>query len=197
MSQITDIVIKAKNGDFESMEYILQYFKPKVTAICREYFLLGSDFDDLNQEGMIGLYKAIVSFNENKNDNFSSFATMCIHHQIQNAVKVANSKKNKPLNDYISISVEGGFSKDEDSPKIILQAKDKGAEQLSLDKEREDGLHQKLQKALTFEQYGILLMYLNGYSYSEIATKYNITNKKVDNNIQAIKRKLRLTLKGE
>ena len=197
MSQINDIVIKAKNGDFESMENILQSFKPKVTAISREYFLLGADFDDLLQEGMIGLYKAIVGFNQIKNDNFSSFATMCIHHQIQNAVKVANSKKNQPLNNYISISVEGGFVENEDEPKIILPAKDKGAEQLSIDRELEQNLHKTLKQVLTKEQYGILLMYLNGYSYSEIASSYEITNKKVDNNIQAIKRKLKILLKGE
>lgn len=197
MSQINEIVIKAKLGDFESMEYILQFFKPKVTAICREYFLLGADFDDILQEGMIGLYKAVAGFNIEKNNNFSNFATMCIHHQIQNAVKVANSKKNQPLNDYISISVEGGFSQNEESPKIILQANDKCAEQLSLDKENEKNLHQKLKQVLTKEQYGILLMYLNGYSYGEIAKSYKITNKKVDNNIQAIKRKLKILLKGE
>ena len=197
MSQVIEWVNKAKAGDLESMENILQYFKPKVTAICREYFLLGADFDDLNQEGMIGLYKAIVGFNESKNNNFSTFATMCIHHQIQNAVKVASSKKNQPLNDYVSISVEGSFSKDDDSPKIILQAPDKCAEQLSLDKEREKTLHQKLKQVLTIEQYGILLMYLNGYSYGEIAVKHCITSKKVDNNIQAIKRKLKDLLKGE
>lgn len=197
MSQINELVIKAKNGDFESMEHILQYFKPKVTAICREYFLLGADYDDLNQEGMIGLYKAIVGFDVDKNDNFNHFATMCIHHQIQNAVKIANSKKNQPLNDYVSISVEGGFNQDEDGPKIILQATDKCAEQQSLDKERERILHEKLKQVLTFEQYGILLMYLNGYSYAEMSLKFNITSKKVDNNIQAIKRKLRILLKGE
>ena len=197
MLQINEMVIKAKNGDLESMENILQSFKPKVTAICREYFLLGADFDDLNQEGMIGLYKAIVGFNEDKNDNFSGFATMCIHHQIQNAVKVASSKKNQPLNDYVSISVEGGFNKDEDGPKIILQANDEGAEQQSIAKERERTLHEKLKQVLTFEQYSILLMYLNGYSYAEIATKFNISSKKVDNNIQSIKRKLRILLKGE
>lgn len=197
MSQINEIVSKAKLGDFESMEYILQFFKPKVTAICREYFLLGADFDDILQEGMIGLYRAVVGFNIEKNNNFSNFATMCIHHQIQNAVKVANSKKNQPLNDYISISIEGGFSQNEESPKIILQANDKCAEQLSLDKENEKNLHQKLKQVLTKEQYGILLMYLNGYSYSEIAKSYKITNKKVDNNIQAIKRKLKVLLKGE
>lgn len=197
MSQINELVINAKNGDVESMESILKYFKPKVAAICREYFLLGSDFDDLNQEGMIGLYKAIMGYNEKRNDNFSSFATMCIHHQVQNAIKMANSKKNQPLNDYVSISIEGKFNKDDDGPKIILQASDKGAEQQSLDKERETILHQNLKKVLTLKQYGILLMYLNGYSYSEISGQHNITNKDVDNNIQSIKRKLRVLLKGE
>lgn len=197
MLQINEVVTKAKLGDVESMEYILQIFKPKVTAICREYFLLGADFDDLSQEGMIGLYKAVVGFNADKCINFSSFATMCIHHQIQNAVKIASSKKNQPLNEYISINVEGGVEQGDDSPKLMLKAKDKGAEQLSLDKEREILLYQKIRKELTIEQYNILLMYLNGYSYTEIANKQNITNKKVDNNIQSIKRKLRTVLKGE
>ena len=197
MSQINEIVLKAKSGDFESMEHILKFFKPKVTAICREYFLLGADFDDLIQEGMIGLYKAIVGFNENKNDNFSSFASLCIHHQIQNAVKIASSKKNQPLNDYISISIQGSFSENDDEPKLILQANDKCAEQLSLDRESENSLYKKLQQVLTSQQYGILLMYLNGYSYSEIALKHSITTKKVDNNIQAIKRKLKILFKGE
>ena len=106
MSQINEVVTRAQNGDFESMEYILKIFKPKVTAICREYFLLGADFDDLSQEGMIGLYKAVVAYKPDKNSNFASFATMCIHHQVQNAVKVASSKKNHPLNDSLLFQVE-------------------------------------------------------------------------------------------
>lgn len=197
MSQINEVVIKARNGDCESMEYILKCFKPKVTAICREYFLLGADFDDILQEGMIGLYKSIMAYNIDKNDNFSSFATMCIHHQVQNAVKVASSKKNHPLNDYISINIEGRFSETDDSPKIMLQTSDKCAEQLSLDKESENNLYQKVKQTLTNLQYSILLMYLNGYSYNEIASSYDITYKNVDNSIQSIKRKLRTLLKGE
>ena len=198
MSQINEVVARAKNGDVESMENILTYFKPKVTAICREYFLCGADFDDLLQEGMIGVYKAVGGYNSDKNDNFSRFVTMCIHHQVQNAVRIANSKKNQPLNDYISINIEGRVSEtDDDSPKLILQANDKGAEQLSLDKERITQLYQKIRKELTEEQYGVLLMYLNGYSYTEMANKHQTTNKKIDNNIQAIKRKLRALLKGE
>lgn len=198
MSQINEIAIKAKNGDVESMEYILQYFKPKVTAICREYFLLGADFDDLLQEGMIGVYKAVGGYDEEKNNNFTRFVTMCIHHQVQNAVKVASSKKNLPLNEYVSINIEGKVVETEDdSPKLVLQANDKGAEQLTIDKERTTILYGKIKEVLTNQQYAILLMYLNGYSYSEMAKKYCITLKKVDNDIQAIKRKLKVLLKGE
>lgn len=198
MSQINKVVIKAKNGDVESMEYILTLFKPKVTAICREYFLLGADFDDLLQEGMIGVYKAVGGYDINKNDNFAKFVTMCIHHQVQNAVRVANSKKNQPLNDYISINIEGRISEtDDDAPKLMLQANDKGAEQLTIDKERITLLYQKIRKELSDEQYNVLLMYLNGYSYTEMANKYQTNNKKIDNIIQAIKRKLRALLKGE
>ena len=198
MSQINKVVIKAKNGDVESMEYILTLFKPKVTAICREYFLLGADFDDLLQEGMIGVYKAVGGYDINNNDNFAKFVTMCIHHQVQNAVRVANSKKNQPLNDYISINIEGRISEtDDDAPKLMLQANDKGAEQLTIDKERITLLYQKIRKELSDEQYNVLLMYLNGYSYTEMANKYQTNNKKIDNIIQAIKRKLRALLKGE
>ena len=197
MSQINEIIVKAKNGDMGSMDYILQYFKPKVVAICREYFLLGADYDDLIQEGMIGLYKAIMAYSLDKNDNFASFATMCIHHQIQNAVKTASSKKNQPLNEYASINIEGRVSLTNEEPKSMLQSHDKGVEELSLDKERESILYEQVREVLTVEQYGILLMYLQGYSYSEMAKKFNITNKKIDNDIQAIKRKLRKILKGE
>ena len=197
MSQINEVVARAKAGDFESMEHILTVFKPKVTAICREYFLLGADFDDLSQEGMIGLYKAVVAYNPDKNIGFSTFATMCIHHQVQNAVKRASSKKNHPLNDYVSISIEGKFSAEDEGPKIMLAASDKGAEQLTIDKEHAKNLHQKLNQVLTTQQYGILLMYLNGYTYCQMAQKYGITTKKVDNDIQAIKRKLRDLLKGD
>lgn len=197
MQELNKYLYQAKNGDIESMDYILQYFKPKVIAICREYFLIGADFDDILQEGMIGLYKAIMGYNQDKNDNFSSFASMCIHHQIQNAVKVANSKKNLPLNDYISISIDGKVNQGEDSPKIMLQANDKGVEQISLDKENINIFYKNLQKQLYTLQYKILVMYLNGYSYSEIAKANNISNKNVDNQIQAIKRKLKVLLKGE
>lgn len=197
MQKITDLVLEAKQGNVQSMESILKCFKPKVTAICREYFLLGADFDDILQEGMIGLYKAVNGYDPAKNSNFSRFASMCIHHQIQNAVKMANSKKNYPLNDYVSISVDGQVDSEDDSPKIMLQADDSHTEQNSLNKEGVRNIYEKIKGNLTLEQYKMLLMYLNGFSYSEIATQFGVSNKNVDNQIQAIKRKLRVILKGE
>lgn len=197
MQKINNLVLEAKDGNVKSMESILRYFKPKVTAICREYFLLGADFDDILQEGMIGLYKAINGFDLNKNSNFPKFASICIHHQIQNAVKMANSRKNYPLNDYISISVDGSVDGDDDSAKIMLQADNSHTEQNSLNKENLKNIYEQVKKCLTAEQYKMLLMYLNGYTYSEIATHFCKTNKNIDNQIQAIKRKLRVILKGE
>lgn len=198
---INSLIIKSKNHDSDSTEMILKMFKPKVIAICREYFLTGADFDDLLQEGMIGLYKAIQNYDNTKNDNFSSFATMCIHRQIQSAVKIANSNKNKPLNEYFSINTTGVIENDAENPlQIVLVTKDRVVEKISLAKEKSSSLYNKIKEVLNEEQFKILMLYLNGYSYGEIAIKSNLCSskdvptsalKKVDNTIQSIKRKLK------
>ena len=191
MLNIDILIEKAKNDDSESMELILKSFKPKVNAICREYFLIGSDFDDILQEGMIGLYKAIQNYDKQKNNNFSQFASMCIHRQIQNAVKIANAKKHIPLNDYMSINTEGGVENNGDSPQIYLVTKDKGAEKISLEKEQNSHIINQIKEQLNEEQFKVLLLYLNGYKYNEIAMIIDVKPKKIDNIIQTIKRKLK------
>lgn len=190
--EIVELIEKAKLGDIESMEGILQFFKPKVNAICREYFLIGADFDDILQEGMIGLYKAVQNYDKIKNDNFAKFASMCIHRQIQSAVKIANAKKNMPLNDYFSINTEGAIESDgERSAQIILVTKDRIVEKISLQKEKNSYIINKIKESLSSEQYKILILYLNGYSYGEIAEISNRSVKNVDNTIQIIKKKLK------
>lgn len=192
MDEILELIKKAQNGDSESIELILSCFKAKVSSICREYFLIGSDYDDIVQEGMIGLYKAIQSFDADKNDNFAVYASICIHRQIQSAVRLANSKKNLPLNDYFSINTEGEIeTENEKSPQIILVTKDRVAEKVSLAKEQNSKLQEEIKKLLNETQYRILCLYLNGYSYSEIAVLLNLNTKKVDNSIQVIKKKLK------
>lgn len=190
--ELNKTLIGAKNGNVEDMENILQLFKSKVNAICREYFLIGADFDDILQEGMIGLYKAIQNYNPEKNDNFARFASLCIHRQIQSAVKIANAKKNLPLNEYYSINEDGAIENDkEKSAQIILVTKDRIVEKISLQKEKNSYIINQIKQTLNELQFKILILYLNGYSYNEIATNINSTAKKIDNTIQTIKKKLK------
>ena len=190
---ISALIIKAKNHDGEAMEELLQHFKPKVIAISREYFLVGAEFDDLLQEGMIGLYKAIGVYDPTKNHSFSAFASLCIHRQLQNAVKNANRKKNNPLNSYLPIKhYDGSTSSDDDSVlKLVIVDDNSNIEQNYIDKEINTIVISKVKDMLSAEQFNILKHFLNGDSYNLIAQKSNLTAKQVDNTLQAIKKKLR------
>ena len=190
---ISNLILKAKNNDHEAMEELLQVFKPKVIAISREYFLIGAEFDDLIQEGMIGLYKAINVYDETKNHSFSAFASLCIHRQLQNAVKNANRKKNNPLNAYLPIKYyDGSTSSDEDNVlKLVIVDDHSDIEQNYIDKEMNTIMMSKVKEILSEEQFNVLKQFLNGDSYSALAQKNQMTTKQVDNMLQAIKKKLR------
>lgn len=198
MESIDELIIKAKNNDENAMEQLLQRFKSKVTAISREYFLVGADFDDLIQEGMIGLYKAINVYDPNKNHNFSAFASLCIHRQLQNAVKNANRKKNSPLNSYLPIEYYGGVKTDADDSfsKLIIVDDNSDFEKQFIDNEMNAIMISKVKNILTDVQFKLLKMFLNGESYINMAKALNISTKQVDNMLQSIKKKLR-TIKGE
>lgn len=191
--QIVNLIKLAKNHDEEAMDELLGYFKPKVIAISREYFLIGAEFDDLIQEGMIGLYKAIGVYDETKNHSFSAFASLCIHRQLQNAVKNANRKKNSPLNSYLPIKYfDGSSSSDEDNIlKLVIVDDNSNIEKNYIDKELNTIVISKVKDMLTEEQFKILKLFLNGDSYSDIANIMQISTKQVDNMLQAIKKKLR------
>lgn len=192
-----DLIEKARTHDQDSMEELLQVFKPKVIAIAREYFLVGADFDDLIQEGMIGLYKAIIVYDGEKNHNFGAFASLCIHRQIQNAVKNANRKKNVPLNQYIPINYMGGVREGEGDNQVTrIIRDDSNFETEIVMKEANAILLSRVSELLSQEQFELLTLFLNGETYQNIAIKTGKTSKQVDNMLQAIKKKLR-TIKGE
>ena len=196
--EINHLVKLAKNNDTKATEELLTVFKSKVTAISREYFLIGAEFDDLIQEGMIGLYKAINVYDKTKNHNFSAFASLCIHRQLQNAVKNANRKKNNPLNSYVPIKYyDGTQDTDEDSlTNLVIVDDTSDIEQNYIDKELKAVVISKVKQILSEQQFSILKMFLNGESYVNIAKVFNITTKQVDNMLQAIKKKLK-TIQGE
>ena len=192
-AKINQLVSLAKQHNEEAMEELLSFYKSKVTAISREYFLIGAEFDDLIQEGMIGLYKAISVYDEEKNNNFSAFASLCIHRQLQNAVKNANRKKNQPLNSYVPIKYYDGSnaSDEEQLTKLVIVDDTSNIEQNYIDKEMQAILISKVKEMLSDQQFSVLKMFLNGESYINIAKSFNLTCKNVDNMLQAIKKKLR------
>ena len=155
---ISKLIEKAKNHDEEAIEKLFSIFKPKVIAISREYFLIGAEFDDLLQEGMIGLYKAIGVYDKTKNHSFSAFASLCIHRQLQNAVKNANRKKNNPLNSYLPIKYyDGSTSSEEDNVlKLVIVDDASNIEQNYIDKELNTIVISKVKDILTEEQFSIL-----------------------------------------
>ena len=196
--ELIEKIKRAQAHDNEAMEDLLRIYKPKVIAISREYFLIGADFDDLIQEGMIGLYKAINIYDDQKNHNFSAFASLCIHRQMQNAVKNANRKKNAPLNSYVPIKYYDGSNTSDDDKinKLVIVDDTSDIEKNYIDKEMNAILISKTQDILTDTQFRVLQMFIRGESYEKIAQSLSVSQKKVDNLLQAIKKKLR-AIKGE
>jgi len=180
-------------GDSGAMDYLLNKYKNLVRSRARTLFLVGADKEDLIQEGMIGLYKAIRDFDVSKNVSFHNFAELCIHRQMYSAIKGSNTKKNQPLNNYISIdSME--VSEDRENPLEQLLGlsfeKNKNPEQLVLDKEAANVLEYTLVGHLSDLEKQVLQFYMKDMNYSQIAAALGKEPKAVDNALQRIKKKL-------
>ena len=180
-------------GDSEAMDYLMNKYKNLVRSRARTLFLVGADKEDLIQEGMIGLYKAIRDYDVTKQASFQSFAELCITRQMYSAIKGSNTKKNQPLNNYISIdSME--VSEDRENPVEQLLGinfeKNKNPEQLVIDKESADVLEYTLVGHLSEMEKQVLNFYMKDMNYSQIAAALGKEPKAVDNALQRIKKKL-------
>ena len=185
-------------GDSEALDFLMNKYKNLVRSRARTLFLVGADKEDLIQEGMIGLYKAIRDFNADKQVSFRSFAELCITRQMYSAIKGSNTQKNQPLNNYISIdSME--IAEDKESPLEQLLGinfeKNKNPEQLVLDKEAADVLSYTLVGHLSELEKQVLQYYMKDMNYSQIAAALGKEPKAVDNALQRIKKKLSQVLK--
>ena len=193
------LVRQAQSGDNEAEARLLDKYKPLVKAKSRAYFLIGADTEDIIQEGMIGLYKAIRDYDKEKNASFRSFAELCINRQMITAVAASNRKKNMPLNTYVSYDMPAGGDEDSDMRLVdILQSQTElNPEKLLIDKEHNWDLKSRLKEVLsTFEQQ-VLTYYLEGMDYTAIAKKMQKPPKSVDNALQRIRSKAaRLTLEN-
>ena len=186
-----NIVLKASNGDKIALEYIITKYKNFVKAKAKSYFLVGADKEDIIQEGMIGLYKAVRDFYGSKTNSFKCFAEICITRQIITAIKTATRQKHIPLNSYVSLNKP---IYDEESDRtlldIIATSIVTDPEELIISKEELKNIENKMNELLSDLELEVLELYLNGKSYQYIADKLNRDVKSIDNALQRVKRKL-------
>jgi RNA polymerase sporulation-specific sigma factor len=189
--QDEDIVEFAREGDIEAQEYLINKYKNFVRAKARSYFLIGADREDIIQEGMIGLYKAIRDFRLDKLSSFRAFAELCITRQIITAIKTATRQKHIPLNSYVSLNKP---IYDEDSDRTLLDvvsgARLTDPEELIISREEFDSIEGKIGELLSALEWKVLISYLDGKSYQEIAEDLKRHVKSIDNALQRVKRKL-------
>ena len=186
-----EVVIRARAGDMEAVECLMNKYKNFVKSKARSYFLVGADREDIVQEGMIGLYKAIRDYREDKLSSFRAFAELCITRQIITAIKTATRQKHIPLNSYISLN-KPIF--DEESERTLLDVISQQAtvnpEDLIIGREEMGLIEGKLGEVLSELEWEVLTAYLEGQSYHEMAIDLNRHVKSVDNALQRVKRKL-------
>lgn len=186
-----EIVEAVHNGDSEALDFLINKYRNFVRAKARSYFLIGADKEDIVQEGMIGLYKAIRDFKEDKLASFRAFAELCITRQIITAIKTATRQKHIPLNSYVSLDKP---IYDEESDRTLMDvlsgAKVMDPEVLFINQEEFDQIEIQMEELLSDLERKVLALYLDGQSYQEISEELNRHVKSIDNALQRVKRKL-------
>lgn len=193
------IVEFAGAGDKAAEEYMIHKYKNFVRSKARSYFLIGADREDIIQEGMIGLFKAIRDFRPDKQSSFRAFAELCITRQIITAVKTATRQKHIPLNSYVSLNKP---IYDEESDRTLLDvitgSRITDPEELIISREEFSDIEGKMGEILSPLEWQVLMAYLDGKTYQEIAVILKRHVKSIDNALQRVKRKLeRYLLKRE
>lgn len=181
-----ELIEMLRSGEDEIMDFILKKYKPLVRKNANARYLVGGENDDLIQEGMIGLFKAVKNYRNDRNSSFFSFAQLCICGQLSTAVEASQRDKNQPLNSYVSFSsnddegqgLEKNFAIDFESPEHVF-----------LENENLIEMQEKLLSSLSAMEKQVFELYLDGNEYKQIAEMMGKTPKSIDNALQRIKRK--------
>ncbi|MED5076374.1 RNA polymerase sporulation sigma factor SigH [Geobacillus stearothermophilus] len=185
------LVTLVHEGDGEALDFLIHKYQNFVRAKARSYFLVGADREDIVQEGMIGLYKAVRDFKGDKLSSFKAFAELCITRQMITAIKTATRQKHIPLNSYVSLDKP---IYDDESDRTLMdvlsgtQVTD--PEELIVNREEVDDIELKMAELLSDLERKVLALYLDGRSYQEISEELNRHVKSIDNALQRVKRKL-------
>ena len=189
-----ELIERLRGGEAEITDYILEKYKPLVRKKTNAMYLIGGETEDLIQEGMIGLFKAIRDFSFEKGTSFFTFAELCISRQLYSALEASNRKKHMPLNTYISFSNQ----EDEDGVNLEQMVTEQtiSPEQMLIEQERKKEFFEKLEEKLSSMEKKVLYLYLEGSSYTQIAILLEKTPKSIDNTLQRIRGKIKM-LKDE
>ena len=194
-NKLTDeeTIAKIKSGDEQALAYMLDKYKDLVHMKVGKYFMIGAEKDDIIQEGMIGLYKAIKTYDESKNNTFKTFANMCIERQLITAIKTSNRQKHMPLNSYLSLNISAyDKNNDDDSTELIDTFNSQTIEdplEKIMKKEQYTEIEKAIDKNLSDFEKKVLDRYMKGESYTIIAKKLDSPVKSIDNAIQRIRKK--------
>lgn len=190
-----EIALLARDGDDAAQEFLLNKYKNFVRSKARSYFLIGADHEDIVQEGMIGLFKAIRDFRPDKLSSFRAFAELCVTRQIITAIKTATRQKHIPLNSYVSLNRP---IYDEESDRTLMDVLSEvqmaGPEELLISREDYSSVENRISEVLSDLEMEVLNSYLEGKSYQEIARDLHRHVKSIDNALQRVKRKLEKSL---
>lgn len=196
-----EIIKFIRDGDEDAVDHLMNKYKNLVRKKAKALYLIGGDKEDIIQEGMIGLYKAIRDYKQESSASFFTFAELCISRQIYTAIQSSNTKKNQPLNNYISFEVSKEEEDSLDSSNklsmadILSASADSNPEEAFIDKERAQLIEETLNKNLSEFEKQVIKLYINDYNYLEIAGILKKEAKAIDNALQRIRRKLHNIIK--
>ncbi|MCK5130040.1 MAG: RNA polymerase sporulation sigma factor SigH [Clostridiales bacterium] len=186
----SNIAVLASKGDHDALDYLLIKYKKFAKHKARSYFIAGADNEDIVQEGMIGLYKAIRDFNPDRLASFYSFADLCITRQIITAIKTATRQKHIPLNSYVSLFRPIEEESERTLIDVITKSSDLNPVNIIIDEEEEIEIENKISEMLSQLEHEVFALYMQGKSYQQIAVLLECEVKAIDNALQRIKRKI-------
>ncbi len=192
-----ELIVRLRDGEGAITDYIMDKYKNLVRRKAKSMYILGADREDLIQEGMIGLFKAIRDYDTGRDASFFTFADLCVSRQMYTAVQAAGRQKHAPLNTYISLyagsSEQDGFGGGEDFELIdsVVSRSERNPEELLIDKENVELLEKVMEKELSSFEKQVLDLYLTGMKYTQIAKVLGRDDKSTDNALQRIKSKLK------
>lgn len=184
-----ELIQKLRQGQDDIMDYILEKYKPLVRKRTNAMYLIGGENEDLIQEGMIGLFKAIRDYRSDRDSGFYHFAELCINRQLYTALEASNRKKHMPLNSYVSLSDREGEESLQVSGEML--GRSRSPEQMVIEQEVLDEFTKKLKGRLSKLESRVLGLYLDGENYIQIAEVLDKSPKSVDNTLQRIRQKIR------